>query len=152
MADDHSDASSPEALHNHDPARAMTLQWHKTLTGVLSRDNGENESERFADAVREMADRAGCSFLFELPPVLLAQGDSEMADARRVAAVLCPDEDTCSVIFIVLHSSDRRILVLEAADVPERIVEFAFSFTEVMRQLSPVHASYSSGSTITRLH
>jgi hypothetical protein len=152
MAEDFSSTFSPETQDSRDPAKAMTLQWHKTLTGVLAGDDSENEGERFAEAVRETADRAGCSFLFELPPVLLAQGDGEMADARRVAAVLCPDEESCSVIFIVLHSSDRRILVLEAADVPERIVEFAFSFTEVMRQLSPVHASYSAGSTVTRLH
>ena len=105
----------------------------------LFKFNQELETKDQADFVaiaKTSAQRHKCQFLFEFPALLIDE------KASKAAAILCPANKGCELVFLVFNDTDRQIDVIDASKAPEQLVSFAWSFTEILTTI-PTGASAS---------
>lgn len=91
--------------------------------------NGRFNHDDFAEHARASAASNGCFYLFDFPASLLDGG------ADNAAAILCPDQDGHQIVFLTYQDEARCIRLVEAAEAPLALVDFAWSFARVLTYL-----------------
>ena len=112
-------------LQNKLNAKAPTDQ---LLSFIHHRDTTAIQlgEEQFAKMARQAAHNFNCRFLFEFPAILINQR------AGKAAAILCPANGEFEIVFLLFSDQKQKVDVLSAAEVPGQLVDFAWSFTQIL--------------------
>ena len=110
-----------------------------TLPSILV-DAVNADPNKMISGMNRLADlrHAEYRFLFEFPSLLLRQTGDAPSSSRNTmtgefaAAVLYRKEDDLRLLFFVWNEDSRDICVFEEADTPEHLVNFAWSFANIL--------------------
>lgn len=97
------------------------------------KEDGQTD-ENFSEHSKSAAKKSGCRYLFELPAILINE------KRGTAAAYLCNTSSECQLFFLIYSASTKKISMVEANAVPEKVVEFAWSYTKVLSMLSQVNS------------
>lgn len=95
------------------------------------------------DVIRETAEDVGADFMFEIPGLLLEEGDVDACVIKR------PNDDETEPdgwkhVFVVFNRQHATIQLLDFFDVPEKAQAFFCSYTSVLTRLSKISATHRS--------
>ncbi len=108
----------------------------KTSVGSAVPDQGDGRltNEDFNTHARASAASNGCFFLFDFPAALIDE------DADNAAAILCPDAQGHHLVFLTFNAEEQKISIVESAQAPLRLIDFAYSFARVLSYLDGVQS------------
>ena len=100
---------------------------------TVKEDDGQT-FENFSDHSKCAAEQSGCRYLFEMPSVLITEKPG------TATAFLYNNSKKCQLFFLIYSASTKKVSMVGADEAPEKVVEFAWSYTKVLSLLSQVNS------------
>lgn len=100
------------------------------------------DPKSFGKVVEEICLEFGFRILLEIPSPLIEKKtcakQTKQAGIGTAIAILCPDKNGCSLLFAICKSKRSKIVIFDEKQIPQSIVELAWSYATVLSLLPRV--------------
>lgn len=94
------------------------------------------DPKEFGAVVEEICHEFGFKVLLELPSSLVEKKKQvDRINVGTAIAILCPDNNSCSLLFAICKSKRSKIVIVEETQIANSIVELAWSYATVLSLL-----------------